>query len=48
MGISSQLLLNLDANFKLHQAKENAKNSEPNHQSESSLNDMTGYHPRFK
>ena len=37
MGISSHLLLNLDANFKLHQAKENTKDSEPNHQSDKFL-----------
>jgi antitoxin HigA-1 len=37
MGISSHLLLNLDANFKLHQAKKNAKDSEPNHQSDKFL-----------
>ena len=33
MGISSQLLLNLDANFRLDQAKKNVQEYEPKNQS---------------
>jgi len=37
MGISSQLLLSLDANFKLHLAKETAVESVPQHKSDKFL-----------
>ncbi|WP_125582294.1 HigA family addiction module antitoxin [Levilactobacillus cerevisiae] len=37
MGISSELLLNLDVNFKLHQAKEMAETVEPQKQSDKFL-----------
>jgi len=37
MGISSQLLLNLDANFKLHLAKETATNAVPENKSDKFL-----------
>ncbi len=37
MGISSQLLLNLDANFKLHLAKETADESVPQNKSDNFL-----------
>lgn len=37
MGISSKLLLNLDVNFKLHQAKKITKKTESDHQSDKFL-----------
>lgn len=37
MGISSELLLNLDTNFKLHQAKQHADEAEPQHPSDKFL-----------